>query len=383
MHKVFAHGAARVGRNILQRRGIARRGVDDDRIVHRAVRFQRLSELGDGARLLSDGNIDADDALALLVDDGIEGDGGLAGLAVADDELALPAPDGKHRVDAENARFKRRVDALTVDDAGGGTFHSAVTVGADLSAAVDGYAERVYDAAEEFLAHGNTRRAPGAAHRAARTDARVVVKEDTADALLRKILHHAAHAAVEKQHLAVGRAGKSVHAGDAVAHGQNRADLLGKHIRRPREHRFLQKRDHIALRGSKLFQRALKLAQSAARAPVVDLRARLEAKAAGIGVALLPDERRSLAVLFGKKGQKSFLLRRCRALGRTKNGLKMLRALSHCSCAPPPCPGTCRKRPTCWKAPAFLPRRSSVRRSRPWPAPSRARARSRRHRAPS
>ena len=82
-------------------------------------------------------------------------------------------------------------------------------------------------------------------------------------------VHHAAHAAVEKQHLAVGRAGKSVHAGDAVAHGQNRANLLGKHIRRPREHRFLQKRDHIALRGSKLFQRALFLAKSWERDPVV------------------------------------------------------------------------------------------------------------------
>ena len=47
------------------------------------MRFQRLFELGDGARLLSDGDIDADDILALLVDDGVEGDSGLAGLAVA------------------------------------------------------------------------------------------------------------------------------------------------------------------------------------------------------------------------------------------------------------------------------------------------------------
>jgi len=65
-------------------------------LIHRAVRFQRLLELGDGARLLSDGDIDADDVLALLVDDGVEGDSGLAGLAVADDQLALAAADGEH-----------------------------------------------------------------------------------------------------------------------------------------------------------------------------------------------------------------------------------------------------------------------------------------------
>ena len=37
----------------------------------------------------SDGDIDADDILALLVDDGIRCNGGLAGLAVADDQLTL------------------------------------------------------------------------------------------------------------------------------------------------------------------------------------------------------------------------------------------------------------------------------------------------------
>ena len=148
------------------------------------MRFQRLFELGDGARLLSDGDIDADDILALLVDDGVEGDSGLAGLAVADDELALAAADGEHRVDGQNARLKRRVDALAVDDTGSGTLHCAVAVGTDVSPAVDGHAERVDHAAEESLAHGNTRRASSAADRAARADARVVVKEDAADALL-------------------------------------------------------------------------------------------------------------------------------------------------------------------------------------------------------
>ena len=148
------------------------------------MRFQRLLELGDGARLLSDGDIDADDILALLVDDGVEGDSGLAGLAVADDELALAAADGEHRIDAQNARLQRRIDTLAVDDAGGGALHRAVAVGADVSLPVNGHAERVHHAAKESLAHGNARRASGAADRAARADARVVVKENAADAVL-------------------------------------------------------------------------------------------------------------------------------------------------------------------------------------------------------
>ena len=185
VHKVFAHGAARVGRDVLHRRRIARGGVDNDGVIHRAVVLQRAPELGDGACLLPDGDIDTDDVPAALVDDGIERDGRLSGLAVADDKLTLPAPDGEHRVDAEDARFHRRIDALAVDDAGGGTLHAAVAVGADLAGAVHGNAERVHHASEEAFAHGNARRAPGAAHGAARADARVVVKEDAAHALFR------------------------------------------------------------------------------------------------------------------------------------------------------------------------------------------------------
>ena len=39
----------------------------------------------------------------LLVQDGIGGNGGLAGLAVADDQLTLATADGEHRVDGQNA----------------------------------------------------------------------------------------------------------------------------------------------------------------------------------------------------------------------------------------------------------------------------------------
>src|SRR5207302_10534061 len=42
----------------------------------------------------ADGDVNADHVLALLVDDGVDRDRGLAGLAVADDQLALPLPIG-------------------------------------------------------------------------------------------------------------------------------------------------------------------------------------------------------------------------------------------------------------------------------------------------
>ncbi len=43
---------------------------------------------------LTDGAVDADEIVLGVVDDGVEQDGGLAGLTVTDDELALAAADG-------------------------------------------------------------------------------------------------------------------------------------------------------------------------------------------------------------------------------------------------------------------------------------------------
>jgi hypothetical protein len=74
--------------------GSEARGDDDDRVVHRACPRAACRPPGDRRLLLADGDVDADNVLALLVDDRVDGDGGLAGLAVADDQLALAAADG-------------------------------------------------------------------------------------------------------------------------------------------------------------------------------------------------------------------------------------------------------------------------------------------------
>ena len=44
---------------------------------------------------------------------------GLAGLAVADDQLTLAAADGEHGVDGQDAGVQRGVHALALQDAGG------------------------------------------------------------------------------------------------------------------------------------------------------------------------------------------------------------------------------------------------------------------------
>src|SRR5574337_1269679 len=68
---------------------------------------------------LADGAVDAQHAAVSLVQDGVDRDRGLAGLAVADDQLALAAAHrhgGVHRLQPgrERARYRR-----ALEDAGG------------------------------------------------------------------------------------------------------------------------------------------------------------------------------------------------------------------------------------------------------------------------
>src|SRR5262249_59200809 len=97
----------------------------DDRVVERALVLQHLDELRDGRALLADRDVDAvelDLLVAggverLLVEDGVERERGLAGLAVADDQLALAAADRDQRVDRLEAGRHRLVHRPARGDA--------------------------------------------------------------------------------------------------------------------------------------------------------------------------------------------------------------------------------------------------------------------------
>ena len=101
--EVLADGGGRVGRQIQERRGLGGRGGDDDGVAHGAGFGQRLHNLRDRRALLADGAVDADQVVLGIVDDGVKQDGGLAGLTVANDQLALAAADGNHGVDGLEA----------------------------------------------------------------------------------------------------------------------------------------------------------------------------------------------------------------------------------------------------------------------------------------
>ena len=98
-------------------------------------------------------------------------------------------------------------------------------VGIDRALAVDRIAERVDDAAEQFLADRHVDDGAGALDRLAFLDVAVGAEDDDADIVGFEVQRHAADAVLELDHFAGLDIVEAVDAGDAVADRQNLADL--------------------------------------------------------------------------------------------------------------------------------------------------------------
>ena len=228
----LAERARRVRADVEQRRGVGRGGRDDDRVAHRVGFFERPHDLRHRGLLLADRVVDADDARVLLVQDGVDGDGGLARLPVADDQLALTAADRHHRVDGLEAGLERLVHALPIDDAGRQALDGRELLRRDRALAVDRLAERVDDAAEQFVADRHRDDAAGALDQVAFLDVPELAQQHGADAFLLEVERDAEHAVRKLEHLARHRVLDAVHAGDAVADRHDAADLGDVHVDR-------------------------------------------------------------------------------------------------------------------------------------------------------
>jgi hypothetical protein len=88
--------------------------------------LETLDELGDSGALLADGDVDAEELLlvvvavveTLLVDDGVDGNGGLAGLTIADDKLTLATTNGHEGVDGLETSLHALVHGLAGNNTG-------------------------------------------------------------------------------------------------------------------------------------------------------------------------------------------------------------------------------------------------------------------------
>ena len=223
-----------VRRKPFEARGVGRRGSDDGGVLHRATVFEGLPNAGDRGALLADRHVYAPDLLVgiaglpvlALVEDRVHTHRGLAGLAVADDQLALAATDGRLRVDRLDAGLQRLTHALTLHHRRRLQFQGASLVGLDVAAAVDRLTQRVDDASEEGVTDGYRQHLAGALDLLALLDFLEVAEDHRADVVLVEVERNAEHAAGELQQLLRHHRREAFDVRDAVTGVDDNADLL-------------------------------------------------------------------------------------------------------------------------------------------------------------
>src|SRR5689334_12861419 len=94
--EILAHSAGRVRCDVLHGGRLGGRSRDDNRVIHGPEIAKRLHHLCDRRTLLPNGAVNTDQVLAFAVDDGVESNGGLAGLTVANYQLALSTANRNH-----------------------------------------------------------------------------------------------------------------------------------------------------------------------------------------------------------------------------------------------------------------------------------------------
>ena len=99
LHELLCDRAAGVRRYVLQGRAFARISCHDHGVVHRSKLLEGGNHLRYGRSLLPDSYVHADDISTLLVDDRVNRDRGFSGLAVTDDQLALPLAKRNQSID--------------------------------------------------------------------------------------------------------------------------------------------------------------------------------------------------------------------------------------------------------------------------------------------
>ncbi len=120
---------------------------------------------------------------------------------------------------------------LMIDHAGRNTPEGDEFVGGDWALVVDRLAQRIYDAADQGVAHGDAHDASGPLHFVAFFDLGVFAEQHDADLVFFQVHGDAGHAVREGEQLAGHDFVESIDAGNAIAQRNDRAGFVDLDLR--------------------------------------------------------------------------------------------------------------------------------------------------------
>ena len=229
--EMLSHGARRIGRNVLHRRRFRCRCRHHDGVLHRSSVFQNLHNLRNRRSLLTDRVVNTNQIIALAVDDGIERHRSLAGLPVANDQLALSAANRNHAVDGLEPSRHRLTHRLPVNNPWSQTLQRNGLIAGDGPFVVDGLAQGIHDAAHQSVADGHAHDVARALYLVAFFDLGVFAKDHHAHLVFFQVHGDTGHTVWERKQFSGHDFVQAIHASDTVAQCDDRASLVHRDLR--------------------------------------------------------------------------------------------------------------------------------------------------------
>src|SRR6185312_2476653 len=223
--EILADGASCIGRDVLRGSRIGSGRRHDDAVLHGAALFERFHDLGHRGALLANSDVNANDVASLLIQDGIQRDGSLARLPVADDQLALAAPDGNHAVDGLEAGLQRLFHGLAVNNARRYALESLKCLRRKRAFAVDRLTKGVHYPPNHRLPDRNRHDAAGAFYLVAFFDRPVFAQKHDADLVFFQVERDAEHIIPEIHQFTGHDVFEPVYPGNTVTDTDDRSGL--------------------------------------------------------------------------------------------------------------------------------------------------------------
>ena len=159
----FSNSASGIWSQELKWGGIGSSGGNDDGVVHGTEITESLNDVSNGRSLLSNSDVDAEKLLLLvstlmvllLVDNGINGNSGLTGLSITNDEFSLSSSDWHEGVNGFESSLHGLVYGFSWDNTWGLELNSLSHVALDWTETIDWVTEWVNDSTEHTKTNWN------------------------------------------------------------------------------------------------------------------------------------------------------------------------------------------------------------------------------------
>src|SRR6056297_124781 len=184
-----------------------------------------INHLGHRRTFLADSNIDADNTITFLVNDGIDCYSCFSGLSVTDDQLALTAANRHHRIDGLQSSLHGLVHRFSGDDPGCFNLNLAVAIGIDIAFAINGNTDPVDNPTNQSFTNRHLNNPLGSFNQVALFDVLGITQDSGTNIVFFQVKNHAHGATGKLKELSGHGLIETMDTGNTIANGDNGAGL--------------------------------------------------------------------------------------------------------------------------------------------------------------